>query len=249
MKKQLLISAFCVCAALSAMAGEQGVAPADELNREQIGQSKGKICTSAEEMNGSNDEMSGFQTSNSTSSFSRTGDWTCRDSLGLRALENVYIISLLQEPLNYVGKPIRPPKSDGTGVSSTLSDLVNNLLNGSGGGHTSYAKAYHFAFIDIILETSSGGYVKRPIKPGSGSGGGTLSLEDLLKPITYRGKSPLPQLSTGHDSKPAGDINSDGVLNLDDVTTMVDNLLSNQNHGAGNGIGDVTGMIDQLLGE
>ena len=59
----------------------------------------------------------------------------------------------------------------------------------------------------------------------------------------------MPQLSTGHGSKPAGDINSDGVLNLDDVTTMVDNLLSNQNHGAGNGIGDVTGMIDQLLGE
>ena len=56
-------------------------------------------------------------------------------------------------------------------------------------------------------------------------------------------------VSTSHGSKPAGDINSDGVLNLDDVTTMVDNLLSNQNHGAGNGIGDVTGMIDQLLGE
>ena len=249
MKKQLLISVFCVCATLSAMAGEQGVAPADELNREQIGQAKGKICTSAEEMNGTNDGMSGLQTSNNTFSSSRTGDWTSKDSLGLRALENVIIVSFLQEPLNYVGKPIRPPKSDGTGVSSTLNDLVNNLLNGSGGGHTSYAKAYHFAFIDIILETSSGGYVKRPIKPGSGSGGGTLSLEDLLKPITYGGGSPLTFVSTSHGSKPAGDINSDGVLNLDDVTTMVDNLLSNQNHGAGNGIGDVTGVIDQLLGE
>lgn len=249
MKKQLLISVFCVCATLSAMAGEQGVAPADELNREQIGQAKGKICTSAEEMNGTNDGMSGLQTSNNTFSSSRTGDWTSKDSLGLRALENVIIVSFLQEPLNYVGKPIRPPKSDGTGVSSTLSDLVNNLLNGSGGGHTSYAKAYHFAFIDIILETSSGGYVKRPIKPGSGSGGGTLSLEDLLKPITYGGGSPLTFVSTGHGSKPAGDVNSDGVLNLDDVTTMVDNLLSARNNGTGNGINDVTGMIDQLLGE
>ena len=241
MKKQLLISVFCVCAALSAMAGEQGVAPADELNREQIGQSKGKICTSAEEMNGSNDEMSGFQTSNSTSSFSRTGDWTCRDSLGLRALENVYIISLLQEPLNYVGKPIRPPKSGGTGESSTLIDLVNNVLNGKGGGHTSYS------MVKPPVELFSGGYVKRPIKPGSGSGGGTSSLEDLLKSMTYSGGGSF--VSTSHGSKPAGDVNSDGVLNLDDVTTMVDNLLSNQNHGAGNGIGDVTGMIDQLLGE
>ena len=241
MKKQLLISAFCVCVALSAMAGEQGVAPADELNREQIGQSKGKICTSAEEMNGSNDEMSGFQTSNSTSSFSRTGDWTCRDSLGLRALENVYIISLLQEPLNYVGKPIRPPKSGGTGESSTLSDLINNVLNGKGGGHTSYS------MVKPPVELFSGGYVKRPIKPGSGSGGGTSSLEDLLKSMTYSGGGSF--VSTGHGGKPAGDVNSDGVLNLDDVTTMVDNLLSNQNHGAGNGIGDVTGMIDQLLGE
>ena len=67
--------------------------------------------------------------------------------------------------------------------------------------------------------------------------------------MTYGGGNPLTFVSTSHGSKPAGDINSDGVLNLDDVTTMVDNLLSNQNHGAGNGIGDVTGMIDQLLGE
>ena len=194
-------------------------------------------------MNGSNDEMSGFQASNGTSSFSRTGDMTCRDSLGLRALENVYIISLLQEPLNYVGKPIRPPKSGGTGDTSTLSDLINNLLNGKGGGHSSYA------MVKPPVELFSGGYVKRPIKPGSGSGGGTSSLEDLLKPITYRGKGPLPQASAGHGSKPAGDVNSDGVLNLEDVTAMVDSLLSARNNGAGNGIGDVTGMIDQLLGE
>jgi hypothetical protein len=30
---------------------------------------------------------------------------------------------------------------------------------------------------------------------------------------------------------------------------MVDNLLSARNNGMGNGINDVTGMIDQLLGE
>ena len=235
MKKQLLISAFCVCAALSAMAGEQGVERTDGLVATQTSQPQGQINSSADEMNASKDETSGQQTFNKLPK-----DWHLVSELEI-VTSSIVTVGWQDEIKNIVPKPIRPPKIGGTGNSSTLGDLVNNVIDGKGGGHTSYS------MVKPPVELFSGGYVKRPIKPGSGSGGGTSSLEDLLKSMTYSGGGSF--VSTGHDSKPAGDINSDGVLNLDDVTTMVDNLLSNQNHGAGNGIGDVTGMIDQLLGE
>ena len=235
MKKQLLISVFCVCATLSAMAGEQGVERTDGLVATQTSQHQGQINSSVDEMNASKDETSGQQTFNKLPK-----DWHLVSELEI-VTSSIVTVGWQEEIKNIVPKPIRPPKIGGTGNSSTLGDLVNNVIDGKGGGHSSYS------MVKPPLVLFSGGYVKRPIKPGSGSGGGTSSLEDLLKSMTYSGGGSF--VSTGHGGKPAGDVNSDGVLNLDDVTTMVDNLLSNQNHGAGNGIGDVTGMIDQLLGE
>ena len=242
MKKYLLISVFCVCAALSATAEEQNVVPIDEVNQVQTDQWMGQNCASAEEMNDSNDETSGQQSFNKLPNTFHLQDGQ---------MEVMTRIGDVVEGTSYVPRPIRPTRPpriiDGEfEESAALSDLINSLIDAKGRGHDSYSLSLSSLW-NPVFETTAGGYVKKPIKPGSGgSTNGSSGIEDLIKPFIYGGGSPLPRVSTSHGSKPAGDVNNDGVLNLDDVTSMVDSMLSNQNP---DGIGNLTGLIDQLLGE
>ena len=227
MKKYLLISAFCVCAALSAMAGEQRVERTDGLVVAQTSQPQGQINSSADEMGNYSDDMSSHESWNKNLS-----------NLSLARLGLVCVINGFGGSVPRTIK--RPKPGDEPDPCETIESTIRDILTNGGGNHSFVAK--HHGFDDSVT-LGSGGKVPKPIKPRTSNPG------DQLTPMTYGGGSPLTFVSTSHGSKPAGDVNSDGVLNLDDVTTMVDNLLSARNNGTGNGINDVTGMIDQLLGE
>ena len=235
MKKYLLISAFCVCAALSAMAGEQRVERTDGLVVAQTSQPQGQINSSADEMGNYSDDMSSHESWNKNlSNLSWVNSLT------------VHVSGPVTTTLGFGGsvpRPIiRPKPGDEPDPGETIESTIRDILTNGGGNHSFFAKHHGFDGPEIVT-LGTGGKVPKPIKPRTSNPG------DQLTPMTYGGGNPLTFVSTSHGSKPAGDINSDGVLNLEDVTAMVDSLLSARNNGEGNGIGDVTGVIDQLLGE
>jgi len=236
MKKYLLISAFCVCAALSAMAGEQRVERTDGLVVAQTSQPQGQINSLADEMGNYSDDMSSHESCKITYS-------------GMASHYNITVAGISGPVYTTLGtggrvpRPIRPPKpGDEPDPGETIESTIRDILTNGGGNHSFFAKHHGFDGPEIVT-LGTGGKVPKPIKPRTSNPG------DQLTPMTYGGGNPLTFVSTSHGSKPAGDINSDGVLNLEDVTAMVDSLLSARNNGEGNGIGDVTGVIDQLLGE
>lgn len=234
MKKYLLISAFCVCAALSAMAREQRVERTDGLVVAQTSQPQGQINPSADEMGNYTDDMSSHESWNKNLSNSLAS------SLTVHVIGPVCVINGFG---GSVPRPIiRPKPGDEPDPGETIESTIRDILTNGGGNHSFVAKHHGFDGPEIVT-LGTGGKVPKPIKPRTSNPG------DQLTPMTYGGGNPLTFVSTSHGSKPAGDINSDGVLNLEDVTAMVDSLLSARNNGEGNGIGDVTGVIDQLLGE
>ena len=236
MKKQLLISTLCACAALSGMA-EEGITIMNQQSAATVQtQAQGTVPVGV--MVDQGDSQSAQQAFNKL-----------KTDLHLDVSQSILGPLCVINGNGYIGRPIgpRPGRPGGDDISGNLEDLLDRKLSGLWSNGS-------FAKMRPSFPTSTCGYgvIRRPVKPGSSDDDGVMSLEDLIRGTTKGGGGGSSFVASGSDgpllSSPsgkgvAGDVNNDGLLSIDDVTSMIDRLANGWDGGS---IADVADLIDLL---